>query len=104
MPLFRARRAKTTPTSPWEPIVTRPPSCCTRPTGSLRKTAPALPCSQKLTTDSHTRWTDERGPVRPPGADPRPDAPARGVPLEPVEQAELLLEQEGAVERPHPPS
>ena len=45
------------------PSATRPPHCCARPTGSLRNAAPPLPFTQTPTTGSHSRWTDERGPV-----------------------------------------
>jgi hypothetical protein len=48
------------------PRANRPPAVSrfARPPGSLRETPrqhPALPCNPTQTTDSHTRWTDERG-------------------------------------------
>jgi hypothetical protein len=52
--------AATRPT--WRP---RPPAPnCARPPVSLRSTpAGSLPCSHLPTTSSHSRWTNERGPV-----------------------------------------
>src|SRR5205807_5377403 len=45
------------------PSAARPPPCCARPPGSLRKAAAPLPFTQSTATSSHSRWTDERGPV-----------------------------------------
>jgi putative transposase len=54
---------KTRPITPRVPNQARSPTRCVRPTGSLRETATPLPFTPTTATDSHSRWTDDRGPA-----------------------------------------